>query len=80
MFKDIKDKYALRVPLANTELTGKNSIRYFDEVIWNAIPINFKTATSLNSFKNRIKSWKPEWLCCLQKTFLQGVGFINIAE
>ena len=56
MFKDIKDKYALRIPLANPELRGKNSIRYFDEVIWNAIPINFKTATSLNSFKNRIKS------------------------
>ena len=62
---DFKDKYTLHIPLVNTELRGKNLIRYFGEVIWNAIPINIKTATSLNGFKDRIKSWKPECLCQL---------------
>ena len=60
---DFKDKYTIHIPLVNTELKGKNSIRYFGAVIWNAIPINIKTATSLNDFKNRVKSWKPECLC-----------------
>ena len=53
---DCKDQYTLHVPLVNTELKGENSIRYFVTVIWNAIPFNIKTATSLNAFKNRIKS------------------------
>ena len=77
---DFKDKYTLHIPLVNTELKGKTSIRYFGVVIWNAIPINIKTATSLNGFKNRIKSWKPECSCQFCKTFLQGVAFINITE
>ena len=77
---DFKDHYTLHIPLVNAELKGKNPIRYFAAVIWNAIPDNVKTATSLNGFKNRIKSWKPECSCRLCKTFSQWVGFINIAE
>ena len=60
---DFKDKITLHIPFVNTELKVKNSIRYFGAVIWNAIPINIKTTTSLNGFKNRIKSWKPECPC-----------------
>ena len=60
---DFKDEYTVHIPLVNTELKGKNSIRYFGAVIWNTISINIKTATSLNDFKNRIKSWKPECTC-----------------
>ena len=57
---DFKDKNTVHISLVNTEFKGKNSIRYFGAVIWNVIPINIKTATSLNDFKNITKSWKPE--------------------
>ena len=77
---DFKDKHSLHISFVNTELKRKNSIRYFGAVIWNAVPINIKTATSLNDFKNRIKSWKSECPCRLCNTFLQGVVFINITE
>ena len=77
---DFKDEYTLHIPLINVELKGKYGIRYFGAVVWNAIPVNIKIATSLNGFKNRIKSWKPECSCRLCKTFLQIVGFINITE
>ena len=77
-FFDFKDKHTLHIALVNTEFKGKNLIRYFGAVIWNAIPLNIKTATSINGFKNKIRSWKPERPCRLCKTFLQGVGFINI--
>ena len=60
---DFEDRYTVYIPLVNTELKGKNSISYFGAVIWNAIPINIKTATSLNGFKSIIKSWKPECPC-----------------
>ena len=56
---DFKDEYMLHILLFNTKLKGKNLIRHFGVVIWNAIPINIKTATSHNGFKNIIKSWKP---------------------
>ena len=77
---DFKDQYTIHIPSVNTELKGKNSIRYFGAVIWNAIPLSIKTATPLNVFKNRIKSWKPNCSCRLCKTCLQGVGFVNIRE
>ena len=51
---DFKDQYFK----VNTGLKGKNSVRYFGAVIWNAILLNDKTATSLNGFQKRIKSWK----------------------
>ena len=74
------NRYTLHVPSVNTELKGKNSIRYFGAVIWNSIPPSIKKVTSLNAFKNRIKSWKPNCPCRLCKTYLQGVGFVNIRE
>ena len=42
---DFKDKYTVHIPLVNTELKGKNSVRYNSVVIWNVIPINIRTAT-----------------------------------
>ena len=79
---DFKNLFGFKVhiPLLNTKLKVKYSIRYFGAAIWNAIPINIKTATPLNDFKNRIKSWKLECSCQLCKTFLQGAGLINITE
>ena len=56
---NFKDQYTIHVPSVNTELKGKNSIRYFGAIIWNSIPLSIKTATTLNIFKNKIKSWKP---------------------
>ena len=77
---NFKDQYNLHVPLVNTELKGKNSIGYFGAVIWNSIPPSIKKVTSLNTFKNRIKSEKTNCPCRLCKTYLQGVGFVNIRE
>lgn len=46
----LKDQYTLDICLVNTQLKGRNSIKYFGSVIWNAIPPNIKTATSLSAF------------------------------
>ena len=34
---NFKDQYTIHIPSVNTELKGKNSIRYFGAIIWNAI-------------------------------------------
>ena len=65
---DFKDQYTSHFPWVSTKLKGKNLNRYFGAVIWNPILINIKTATFLNNFKNKIKSWKPECPCRLYKT------------
>ena len=49
-------------------------------LIWNSIPPSIKKVTSLNAFKNRIKSWKTNCPCRLCKTYLQGVDFVDIRE
>ena len=44
---DFKDQYTLHTSLVSDELKSKDSIGYFDAIIWNAISININTANLL---------------------------------
>ena len=77
IYKNFKNLLILKINIPFIPLQLKVSVRYFGVVIWHAVPINMKTA---NYTKNRIKFWKPECPCRLCKSFLQGLGFINIKE
>ena len=48
-----RSKYELAIPLVNTALKGKNSIRYLGPIIWNSIPFNIKCADNINIFKSK---------------------------
>ena len=53
--------YSLRnsdfnIPRVNTEKYGKHSLRYFGPFLWSKLPVNLRTAPSLNSFKNLIRT------------------------
>ena len=58
----IKDSnYSLRnsdfsIPRVNTEKYGKHSLRYFGPFLWSKLPADLRTAPSLSSFKNRIRT------------------------
>ena len=54
----------LAIPLVNTVLKGKNSIRYLGPVIWNSIPLNIRCIDNINIFKSKIRQWKPESCKC----------------
>jgi len=73
-----KDNNDLMIPSVNTELKGKNSLRYLGPVIWNSIPSDIRNVKSLSVFESKIKQWKPDCPCRLCKSFVQGVGFSNI--
>ena len=45
--------------------------------IWEILPSSIKNAQSLNEFKTKVKTWKPEGCSCrLCQTYLPSLGFI----
>ena len=61
---------------------GDRSLRSFGLIIWNTmLPDRLKESTSLESFKDSIKSWIPEnCLCELCKTYVHGLGYASLFE
>ena len=56
---------------------GLETLRSFGPKIWNILPDNIKTSTTLSLFKKYIKTWIPvNCPCRLCKVFLPGIGFI----
>ena len=73
-----RSNYDLAIPLVNTVLRGKNSLRYLGSIIWNSIPLNIRSVDSFNTFKSKICQWKPEGCQCrLCLNYVSGVGFMQ---
>ena len=52
-------------------------VKYGTPLLWENLPEKYKTATSLNSFKTKIKAWKCETCVCrLCQTYHQNLGFL----
>ena len=79
------NRYCTRFPFKSRNLRtvnyGTETISSLGPKIWSIIPNDIKNAPSLNSFKNKIKQWKPVGCPCrICKTYIAGVGFINVAN
>ena len=58
---------------------GENSLKYLGSKIWDLIPMDMKNVSTLEQFKALIKKWEPKSCPCrLCKTYVQGLGFVNI--
>ena len=56
---------------------GENSLRHLGPKLWEMIPSSIKDTESVETFKNKIKSWIPDICPCrLCKTYIHQVGFI----
>ena len=53
------DRYKsnLNIPRRNQVTFGTKSLKFYGPKIWNALPVNIKTAENLNVFKDLIKKW-----------------------
>ena len=53
-----RDRYKLNlnIPRRNQVTFGTKSLKFYGPKIWNALPVNIKTAENLNAFKDLIKS------------------------
>ena len=49
------DKFVL--PNYNTISYGKSSLRYFGAKLWNNIPVDIKSSSSLSTFKSSVNKW-----------------------
>ena len=57
-------------------LKGSNSIRYYGPVIWNLILAEIKYLDSLETFKSKIRTWKPNnYPCRICKNYIPMLGF-----
>ena len=58
---------------------GTESLSHLGPKIWNIIPLELKKIQHFRTFKRAIRLWKPEKCPCrMCKTYIQGVGFVNI--
>ena len=65
------------IPKIRTENNGKETLRYRGPITWNLLPAEIKSAKTLQSFKDKIITWKPQGCTCrLCKVFIRDVGFI----
>ena len=69
-------------PNVNTVFMGEGSIRYFGPIVWNTmLPVNYKSITTLDKFRDEIKFWIPENCPCrVCKEYVQGLGFATLYE
>ena len=82
--KNISNSYDLR---NQKELYSRNpkTVRYRTETvtyiapkIWSKVPETIKMSSLLESFKTKVRKWKPECDCRLCTTYLHHVGFVNV--
>ena len=68
-------------PNVDSVKKGDRSLRSFGPIVWNEmLPNKFKECKNLSEFKNSIKSWAPDNCHCeLCKTYVQGLGYINVS-
>ena len=63
--------------IVHTTHHGTESITNLGTIIWELKPQNIKEASSLSSFKNKVKNWiSQNCLCSLCKTYIAQVRFI----
>ena len=57
---------------------GTESLAHLGPKIWGILPDDFKSITSLKSFKIKIKQWNPtNCPCKLCRLYISGVGYID---
>ena len=61
---------------------GDRSLRSFGPIIWNTmLPERLKECTSLDKFKDCLRSWVPDNCPCeLCKTYVPGLGYVSTFE
>ena len=73
---------SLAKPHVKKESTGVRTLENFGSTIWNTmLPKELKSCTSLDKFKESIKSWIPDNCdCVLCRINVKGVGRIKKSE
>ena len=86
LFKEVTHSYNLRNGLIcgsykiKTVRYGTETITYLGPKIWSIIPDEIRESASLETFRQKIKLWKPNSCPCrICKKYIANVGFINLS-
>ena len=75
---DLRKNPCFKRKNVRTTTYGIETISYRGTEIWDIVPNEIKNSSSLENFKQKIKSWKPlACKCRLCKVYLQNIGFIS---
>ena len=91
IMNEVLDFIECRYPLRNKlKFKSRNirTVRYETESaafvgsrIWTNMPNELKESTSLNEYKSKIKTWKPENCPCKPcKIYLQRIGYLQVTD
>ena len=87
VFDIIESPYPLRNELRfksrniHTVRYGIETAAFVGSRIWSYMPSELKENTSLNEFRSKIKTWKPENCPCkLCKIYLQRIGYLQVTN
>ena len=73
-------RYKQFFKLGNPKTTsyGTESVRYLGPKIWNILPETLQNATSLQEFKQKVKTCAPDNCPCrLCRTYIPNLGFLD---
>ena len=77
--KNISNSYDLR---NHKEFYSRNpeTVSYIAPKLWSKVLETIKISSLLESFKTKIRKWKPECGCRLCSTYLHHVDFVNVIK
>ena len=83
----IESPYPLRNELRfksrniRTVMCGIETVAFVGSRIWSYMSSELKASTSLNEFRSKIITWKPENCSCkLCKIYLQRIGYLQVTN
>ena len=86
LFIEVTYSYNLRKSLIcgsykiKTVSYGTETITYLGPKIWSIIPDEIRESASLETFRQKIKLWKPNSCPCrICKKYIANVGFVNLS-
>ena len=86
LFKEVTHPYNLRNGLISGSYKikivryGTETITYIGPKIWSIISDEIRESASLETFRQKIKLWKPDSCPCrICKKYIANVGFVNIS-
>ena len=74
---NLRNERSWEIPRVQTEIFGKETIRYRGIITWDLLPKHIKESKSLSIFKTKIKDWTPEGCTCrLCKEYIFNLGYL----
>lgn len=74
---DLRNERCWELPQVRTVQYGKESLRYRGILTWDLLPADIKNSKSLEVFKMKIKTWKPQGCTCrLCIDYIINLGYI----